>query len=102
MPKKRQPKEIWRLTREDVWRRDRGRCQGPYCKDMPEWSLALNECHIDHIVSGKLGSNHMSNLRTLCLRCHALRADKRHRGMIAKALKNGILPPDWRQLIWEG
>jgi hypothetical protein len=30
-----------------------------------------------------------------------LRADLRHRGMIAKALKDGIIPPKWRELVWE-
>ena len=43
----------------------------------------------------------MSNLRTLCRRCHALRADGRHRGLIYKALRDGRIPPDWRDLVWE-
>ena len=101
MPRKRQPKEIWENTREQVWLRDRGRCQGPYCRDKPDWSLALDVCHIDHIKSGKLAGNERSNLRVLCRRCHVLRADKRHRGMIANALRDGIIPPDWRSLVWE-
>jgi len=62
--------------------------------------VALNECHCDHIRSGKLASNEMANLRTLCRRCHVLRADNRHRGMIAAALRDGIIPPDWRGLVW--
>ena len=37
----------------------------------------------------------------LCRRCHVLRADKRHRGMIANALRDGIIPPNWRELVWE-
>lgn len=101
MPKKRQPREIWQETRRLVWERDRGRCQGPYCADLPDWSLALDECHIDHIVSGKLGGNELSNLRVLCRRCHVLRLDKRHRGMIAGALRDGVIPADWRSLTWE-
>jgi len=100
MPKSRQPKEIWDATRRRIWRRDKGRCQGPYCADKPEWSIKLTECHIDHIRSGKLATNHDSNLRVLCRRCHVLRADKRHRGMIAKALQDGIILPDWRKLVW--
>jgi len=96
MPKSRQPKEIWEETRRKVWERDKGLCQR--CGE----PVALEECHIDHIVSGKRGTNHMSNLRTLCRRCHVLRADNRHRGMIAKALELGIIPPDWRGLVWEG
>ncbi len=102
MPKKRQDRETWAETRRKVWLRDEGRCQGPYCHDLPAWSLPLEVCHIDHIKSGKLGTNHISNLRVLCRRCHVLRADQRHRGMIAKALQDGIIPPDWRSLVWEG
>lgn len=102
MPKSRQPKEIWDETRKTIWNRDKGRCQGPYCKDAPEWSLSLNLCHIDHIKSGKNATNKLTNLRTLCRRCHVLRADNRHRGMISKALEDGIIPPDWRGLVWEG
>lgn len=101
MPKSRQPKEIWHETRRKVWERDSGRCQGPYCKERPLWSLPLEVCHIDHIKSGKLATNKMSNLRVLCRYCHVLRADSRHRGMIAGALKDGIIPPSWRELVWE-
>jgi len=96
MPKKRQPKEIWEDTRRKVWERDKGLCQR--CGK----PVALEECHIDHIISGKRGSNHMTNLRTLCRYHHVLRADNRHRGMIAGALRDGIIPPDWRGLVWEG
>ena len=95
MPKKRQPREIWQETRKRVWKRDLGICI--HCLS----SITLEECHIDHIRSGKLAGNEMSNLRTLCRRCHVLRADKRHRGMIAKALADGIIPPNWRELVWE-
>jgi 5-methylcytosine-specific restriction enzyme A len=96
MPKRRQPKEIWQITRERIWRRDGGRCVR--CGA----AVALNECHIDHIKSGKRATNADSNLRTLCRRCHVLRADFRHRGMTAKALKDGIIPPNWRELVWDG
>lgn len=102
MPKFRPPKEIWDKQRLDTWQRDKGHCQGPYCKDKPEWSLPLEECHIDHIHSGKLANNSIKNLRVLCRRCHVLRADNRHRGMIAAALKAGIIPPNWRELVWDG
>lgn len=96
MPKKRQPKELWSITRARIWARDGGRCQ--HC-GAPQ---ALEVCHIDHIRSGKLATNEDSNLRVLCRRCHVLRADMRHRGMIAQAIKDGIIPPDWRALVWEG
>lgn len=102
MPKKRQPRELWRETRRRVWERDQGRCQGPYCSDAPPWSTGLEVCHIDHIRSGKLAGNEAVNLRVLCRRCHVLRADKRHRGLIQRALEDGIIPPDWRNLVWEG
>jgi 5-methylcytosine-specific restriction endonuclease McrA len=101
MPRKRQPKAIWRATRKRIWLRDQGRCQGPYCRDQPLWSLPLERAHIDHIQSGKLGSNAEHNLRVLCRRCHVLRADRRHQGMIAAALRAGIIPPDWRALVWD-
>jgi 5-methylcytosine-specific restriction endonuclease McrA len=101
MPRKRQPRAIWRETRRRVWRRDGRRCQGPYCRDQPAGSLKLRDAHIDHIRSGKLGSNSDVNLRTLCRRCHVLRKDRRHRGLIARALRLGLIPPDWRRWLWE-
>ena len=98
MPKSRQPREIWQQTRRKVWERDGGMCQYPYGKH----PIPLKEAHIDHIRSGKLGTNDMSNLRTLCRYHHVLRSDPRHRGMIAKALKEGLIPPNWRELVWDG
>jgi 5-methylcytosine-specific restriction enzyme A len=95
MPKKRQPREIWAITRARIWERDGGLCR--HCAMV----VALNVCHIDHIRSGKLGTNEDSNLRVLCRRCHVLRADHRHQGMIARAIRDGIIPPDWRPLVWE-
>lgn len=101
MPKRRQPREIWQETRERIWERDNGRCVGPYCQDKPAGSLPLDVAHIDHIHSGKNGSNWDDNLRTLCRRCHVLRVDHRHRGMIANALRDEIIPPEWRDLLWD-
>ena len=95
MPKKRQPREIWDETRKRVLERDGHVCMR--CGD----PLTVGTAHIDHIQSGKHGSNHMSNLRALCRRCHVLRADPRHRGMVARALRDNIIPPDWRSLVWE-
>ena len=95
MPKRRQPKEVWSITRARIWARDDGRCV--HCSLV----VALDACHIDHIRSGKLGTNEDNNLRVLCRRCHVLRADMRHRGMIAAAIRDGIIPPDWRALVWE-
>ncbi len=92
---KRQSLDIWRITRKRIWERDMGRCQGPYCKDKPVWSIDLNKAHIDHIQElCRGGSNYDSNLRTLCPRCHCLRANHTHQGMISKALRDGIIPPN--------
>lgn len=101
MPRKRQPKQIWQVTRKRIWERDLGRCSGPYCADKPPWSLPLEQAHIDHVKSGKYGTNSDDNLRTLCRFCHVLRLDFRHRGMIAKALADGIIPFNWRELLWD-
>lgn len=94
MPKSRQPKEVWAVTRLKVLERDGYkcvRCQTPVLK---------RTAHVDHIKSGKLAGNELSNLRALCRRCHVLRADKRHRGMISKALRDGIIGPNWREEVW--
>ena len=101
MPKKRRPsRELWNVIRQQVWERDGGRCRGPYCRGAPP--LPLEIVHIDHITPvSKGGSNHLDNLRTLCRRCHVLRAGHEHQGMIASALRDGIIPPDWRSLVWE-
>lgn len=93
---KRQPKAIWERTRRRIWERDRGCCQ--HCGE----SVALDSCHIDHIHSGRLASNADSNLRVLCRRCHVLRMDFRHRGMIGAALNANVIPANWRELVWEG
>ena len=63
-------------------------------------TVTLAMAHIDHIQSGKLADNKLKNLRTLCRRCHVLRADPRHRGMIAAALRDRVIPPQWREMIW--
>lgn len=97
MPKRRPPKEVWSQLREIVWNRDGGQCVR--CRAPVAYPDGF---HADHIISGKRGTNALSNLRTLCRRCHVLRADFRHRGMIAAALKDGIIPPNWRELVWEG
>ena len=96
MPKKRTPHETWRINiRPLVWNRDNKRCVR--CKK----AVLLNECHIDHIVSGLCGDNRILNLRTLCRQCHVLRANPSHRGMVAKALKDGVITANWRQYVWE-
>lgn len=99
---KRQPKAAWQQTRKRIWERDQGRCQGPYCVEMPPYSLPLWKTDIDHVVElAHGGSNRDRNLRVLCRRCHVLRASQAHQGMIAHALRHGIIPADWRSLVWE-
>ncbi len=95
MPRKRPPKEEWDVKRRSVWERDGKqcvRCHKP---------VKIDGFHCDHIQSGKFGCNEEWNLRTLCRRCHVLRACHRHQGMIARAIADGIIPPDWRGLVWE-
>lgn len=97
---RRLPRPIWHIVRERVWARDEGYCQGPYCRDAAP--IPLEQAHIDHrrpLMRG--GANSLDNLRTLCRRCHVLRADNAHRGMIAAALRDGIIPADWRALVWD-
>jgi 5-methylcytosine-specific restriction protein A len=95
MPRHRLPGPIWRVIRRLVWQRDENRCR--HCGK----PVLLKRCHIDHIRSGKLGTNKFSNLRTLCRRCHVLRADPRHRGLIASALRDGVIGPNWREEVWD-
>lgn len=100
---KRLDTDTWAGTRRRIWQRDQQRCQGPYCTDKPPRSLPLEQAHIDHILElSKGGDNSDANLRTLCRRCHCLRANITHQGMIAAALREGIIPPNWRQYVWEG
>jgi 5-methylcytosine-specific restriction endonuclease McrA len=96
VPRHRPDQELWQELRRLAWERDNRKCT--HCGK----PVTLETCHTDHIKSGKLATNELKNLRTLCRRCHVLRADNRHRGMIAKALRDGIIPPNWRELVWEG
>jgi 5-methylcytosine-specific restriction endonuclease McrA len=87
---------VWAANiRPAIWKRDGGLCVR--CKT----EVTLNMAHVDHVHTGKLATNEFKNLRTLCRRCHVLRADHRHRGMIAAALRDGVIPPNWRELVWE-
>jgi 5-methylcytosine-specific restriction endonuclease McrA len=60
MPRKRLSGDLWRGKRLKVLERDGYTCTR--CKV----SLTKQTAHIDHIKSGKLGTNEMSNLRALC------------------------------------
>lgn len=95
MPKKRPPAETWKNNiRPIVWKRDKEKCVR--CGV----TLKLTECHIDHIKSGIMGTNKIKNLRTLCRKCHVLRLDFKHRGLISSALKEGLISPNWRDELW--
>jgi 5-methylcytosine-specific restriction endonuclease McrA len=97
-PKKRLPREVWRAVRQPVWERDQGMCQYPNGRH----PVALSDAHIDHVVSGTRGTNTLSELRMLWRMHQLLRADKRHRRMIAWALRDGVIPSNWRELVWDG
>ena len=89
-------KKVWQQIRKTVWQRDKGICH--HCHKQ----VTLEEYHCDHIIpKSEQGSYDLDNLRTLCRRCHILRANSKHRGMIAKALFDGIVPANWRELVWE-
>jgi 5-methylcytosine-specific restriction endonuclease McrA len=92
----RPPREIWAQLRRQVWERDGGCCVR--CGA----TLLIDVAHIDHrIPLSRGGTNALDNLRTLCRRCHVLRADHAHQGMIAQALRDGVIPPRWRELVWD-
>ena len=92
---KRQEISIWHKTRKRIWERDNHKCI--HCGK----EVKLKECHVDHIIRVKKGGNKDDNLRTLCRRCHVLRKDFGHRGMIASALRIGIIDHNWRNEVWE-
>ena len=104
---KRQPIEQWKITRQRIYTRDKGLCQSPdnqppKVHGLCQKTVSLKTAHIDHIrplSSG--GSNHASNLRTLCPVCHALRLDRKHDGMRYKFIKKGLIPVNWKQFVWE-
>lgn len=65
----RMPESLWREIRQFVYERDGGKCL--YCTT----PVRLDECHIHHVFElSQGGTNHPSNLKTLCKDCH----EKRH------------------------
>jgi|GEM_PF-6590935 len=61
--RRRPHRRTWNETRQRIWHRDQGRCQGPYCTDHPPYSLPLDTAHIDHIIELSRGG---SNADILC------------------------------------
>jgi 5-methylcytosine-specific restriction endonuclease McrA len=57
----------WRRTRLAVIARDLGQCQ--FCGKL----VTGQDAQIDHIIEKPHGTDAMSNLRLLCLQCHARR-----------------------------
>lgn len=104
---KRQPLEIWKHTRAAVYKQSGGLCESPENASPKKAGVCMREvdydkAHIDHIrplSSG--GNNHISNLRTLCPVCHALREDRKHKAMQDRMNKNGLLPDNYKSLIWD-
>jgi 5-methylcytosine-specific restriction endonuclease McrA len=55
----------WREIRQFIYDRDGGLCQ--YC----EQPTRLDKCHIHHVFElNEGGTNHPTNLKTLCVTCH--------------------------------
>jgi len=88
--KKRWPKETWQMTRKNT-----AECDQPTCL---RYTLEVNRSSAqwDQLISEKLGINKSENVHTLYGRCHLIEEHHRHRMMIIKALKNGVLCPNWR------
>ena len=64
----RMPVKLWRKLRQSVYHHDGGRCK--YCAAPVE----LFGCHIHHVLPlSENGTNHPSNLKTLCVKCHKKR-----------------------------
>ncbi|MBV7334648.1 HNH endonuclease [Chloroflexi bacterium TSY] len=75
------PIDKWRILRQFIYERDEGRCR--YCDEPVE----LHECHIHHVYElGKGGTNHPTNLKTVCVDCHK----DRHPYMKTKAEALGL------------
>lgn len=101
MPRHRPPREVWEALRLIVLARDGWRCVrcGVTIHDGDPHDGT--SAQVDHIQSGKLATNAVSNLRSLCRRCHVLRACNRHRGMMSRALEDGVIEANWRPLVWD-
>lgn len=61
----RMPLNLWRPLRQWVYERDSGKCQ--YCGI----DVELHKCHIHHVLElSEGGTNHPTNLKTVCVPCH--------------------------------
>lgn len=77
----RMKRELWRPLRQFVYERDKGQCC--YCHEQAE----LFNCHCHHVLDLSLGgTNHPTNLKILCRKCHK----KRHPHMLTPSESCGI------------
>ncbi len=61
----RPPIEIWIKVKQWVYQRDKGICQ--YCFELTEYK----DTHCHHVLElSRSGTNHPTNLKTLCIKCH--------------------------------
>jgi 5-methylcytosine-specific restriction endonuclease McrA len=61
----RMPLDLWKPLKQWVYQRDGGICQ--YCKAPTEYE----KTHCHHVLElSEGGTNHPSNLKTLCHKCH--------------------------------
>jgi 5-methylcytosine-specific restriction protein A len=91
--------------REIVWARGGRKCDR--CERSLDNKSACNLDPIDLTQASRRGpSKKLSNLRCLCRKCFVLRCGPkgiaRPAGVIDRAIADGVVPPDWRPLVWEG
>jgi 5-methylcytosine-specific restriction endonuclease McrA len=64
----RPPINLWVMLKQYTYKRDNGVCQ--YCQEPTEYI----DTHCHHVLElSEGGTNHPSNLKTLCRRCHKQR-----------------------------
>lgn len=69
----RMPLDLWIKVKQHIYQRDNGQCQ--YCQEQVEYKSS--HCHHTLELS-EGGTNHPTNLKTLCVPCHK----KRHPFML--------------------
>ncbi len=61
----RPPLDVWLKLKQFVYQRDEGLCQ--YCKELTRYE----DTHCHHVLElSEGGTNHPSNLKTVCKPCH--------------------------------
>jgi 5-methylcytosine-specific restriction enzyme A len=94
----RRPPSVKNPLERLVWERAAGQClfpPGPH-------PIPVDACHIDHIVPLTRGGTHtLDNLRVLCRRHYVLRSTHVTEHRIVAALRDGVIPSNWRELVWD-